>query len=281
MLISIIEWLAVMPRASGFAPVVPSVVAKAPVRPFACRLDAGNLSEAIHKYSLEGSSRAVREADMAHGKPRTASNDQLLEQSPALVLNSDYQPLSYMPLSVWSWQDAVKAVFMGRVVVVAEYSECVVRSANFVMRVPSVIALRTYQKRATKVPHFTRRNVYIRDQFACQYCHRQYRPSVLTYDHVLPRSRGGATSWDNVVTACTVCNNRKGSLLLSDFQKKHEHLKLKKQPYAPSQAELVNKARRLPIYRNYHETWGAYVGTPDSKKSFVTDRARPNNENQR
>lgn len=233
------------------------------------RYSTGNLTEAIRAYTVDCSSKALRIAETHFERytggdyASTASRmtmQQRLERSPALVLNSDYQPLSYTPLSVWSWQEAVKAVFMGRVVVVAEYSECVIRSANLVMRVPSVIALRTYQKRNTaKHPHFIRRNVYIRDMFTCQYCRRQCKPASLTYDHVVPRSKGGETSWNNVVTACTSCNNKKGDLSLDAFARKYK-VQLKKSPHAPSHAELTNKARRLPLYRNHHETWDAYVG---------------------
>mmetsp|Transcript_886 Transcript_886/g.3529 ORF Transcript_886/g.3529 Transcript_886/m.3529 type:complete len:180 (+) Transcript_886:753-1292(+) len=127
------------------------------------------------------------------------------------------------------------------------------------MRVPSVIALRSYQHRNLAThPHFTRRNVYIRDLFTCQYCARQFRPSQLTYDHVVPRSKGGATAWENVVTACTACNNKKRDLPVATFTKKYG-VKLKREPYTPSHGELAAKARRLPLYRHYHETWGAYV----------------------
>lgn len=248
--------------------------------PFTTKTDIGvrhyssgcsrNVSEAIRAYTVDGAPKALRRADELLLRSETANRSSMqhrLERSPALVLNSDYQPLSYTPLSVWSWQEAVKAVFLGRVVVVAEYSECVIRSANLVMRVPSVIALRTYQKRnLAKYPHFTRRNVYIRDLFTCQYCSHQHRPSSLTYDHVVPRSKGGDTSWSNVVTACTSCNNKKGDMSIEEFFKKYQ-LKLKKQPHVPSHAELTNKARRLPLYRNYHETWGAYVGVADTGDS--------------
>lgn len=215
---------------------------------------ASELTDAIRAYTVEGSTRALRRAEASQG----GSTMQILERSPALVLNSDYQPLSFMPLSVWSWQEAIKAVFMDRVVVVEEYGT-VVRSANCVMPVPSVIALRTYQKRQHQYPHFTRRNVYIRDMFTCQYCQGKFRPSQLTYDHVTARSRGGATDWNNVVTACNSCNNKKGHLDLDSYLKK-TNSKLLKKPYTPSHAELVQKARRLPLYRQYHSSWGAYVG---------------------
>ena len=124
---------------------------------------------------------------------------------PALVLNADYRPLSYYPLSLWSWQDAIKAVFLDRVNIVAEYEHSV-SSVSFSMRVPSVVSLKTYVK-PSRHPAFTRFNVFLRDRFQCQYCGT---PEDLTFDHVVPRRCGGATTWENVVAACSPCNLQQG-----------------------------------------------------------------------
>ena len=94
--------------------------------------------------------------------------------NPALVLNADFQPLSYFPLSLFNWEDAVKAVVKGSHVVVAEYDQ-VVRSPSTVMRLPSVIALREYVRPPARVA-FTRFNVFLRDRFRCQYCGDQHLP---------------------------------------------------------------------------------------------------------
>ena len=130
------------------------------------------------------------------------------ESFPALVLNADFRPLSYYPLSLWSWQESVKAVFLERVNIVSEYDRFV-RSPSFEMRLPSVVSLKTYVKPAL-YPAFTRFNVFLRDRFTCQYCGAK---DDLTFDHLLPRSRGGQTRWDNVVAACAPCNLRKGNRL--------------------------------------------------------------------
>ncbi len=97
----------------------------------------------------------------------------LLDNCPALVLNADFRPLSYFPLSLWSWQDAVKAVCLDRVNIVSHYDR-VVRSPSFAMRLPSVISLKEYIP-ATRRPAFTRFNVFLRDRFTCQYCGEPYR----------------------------------------------------------------------------------------------------------
>ena len=128
---------------------------------------------------------------------------------PALVLNADFRPLSYFPLSIWSWQDAVKAVFLDRVSVLNEY-ETEVHSTSLTMRLPSVIALKEYIPAARR-PAFTRFNVFLRDRFACQYCGADRPAPDLTFDHVIPRSRGGRTTWENVVICCVPCNQKKGN----------------------------------------------------------------------
>jgi 5-methylcytosine-specific restriction endonuclease McrA len=130
---------------------------------------------------------------------------------PALVLNADFRPLSYYPLSLWSWQDAIKAVFLERVNIVANYDRAV-RSPSFEMKIPSVVSLKTFVKPSTH-PAFTRFNVFLRDRFACQYCGAA---DDLTFDHLIPRSRGGLTTWDNVVAACSPCNLRKGSKTMAE-----------------------------------------------------------------
>ena len=128
---------------------------------------------------------------------------------PALVLNADYQPLSYYPLSTWSWKNALKAVFLERVNVVSQYNE-VVRSPSVTLKLPSVVSLKDYIPLPEKAA-FTRFNVFLRDKFRCQYCLKSFKVEELTFDHVTPKSRGGKTTWENVVTACRKCNTYKGN----------------------------------------------------------------------
>lgn len=94
-----------------------------------------------------------------------------LTNSPVLVLNADYKPLSLLPLSVWHWQDAVRAIFSNKAIVVSEYSNIMIRSVNYQLRLPSVIALKHYQRTPSEgVPTMTRRKVFLRDNFKCQVC---------------------------------------------------------------------------------------------------------------
>jgi 5-methylcytosine-specific restriction endonuclease McrA len=163
---------------------------------------------------------------------------------PALVLNADYRPLSYYPLSVWSWQDAIKAVYMERVEVIAQYDQAV-HSTSCEMRLPSVISLKEYVHQ-DRAPAFTRFNLFLRDGFKCAYCES---PEDLTFDHVVPRSRGGKTTWENIVTACSPCNLKKGGRSL-----KEAHMSPRRPARRPSMHELQAMGRKFPPH-HLHESW--------------------------
>jgi 5-methylcytosine-specific restriction endonuclease McrA len=167
---------------------------------------------------------------------------------PALVLNADFRPLSYYPLSLWSWQDAIKAVFLDRVNIVANYDHAV-RSPSFEMQLPSVVSLKSFVKPTTH-PAFTRFNVFLRDKFSCQYCGDD---SDLTFDHIIPRSKGGQTTWQNVVAACSPCNLRKGNMT-----PQQAHMYPTQHPYQPSVHQLHRNGRLFPP--NYlHDSWMDYL----------------------
>ncbi|MBN2760406.1 MAG: HNH endonuclease [Rhodobacteraceae bacterium] len=171
-----------------------------------------------------------------------------LKQFPALVLNADYRPLSYYPLSLWPWQDAIKAVFLDRVDILAHYDE-VVRSQRMEIQVPSVVVLREYVKPRKRVA-FTRFNLFLRDEFTCQYCGSRHD---LTFDHVVPRKLGGVTSWENVVAACAPCNLRKGSKTLRE-----SGMRLRQPARRPDAELLRNLGRRFPP-NHLHESWLDYL----------------------
>lgn len=174
-----------------------------------------------------------------------------LDQRSALVLNADFRPLSYFPLSLWSWRESIKAVFLDRVNVLAEY-DMAVRSPSFEMALPSVIALKEYVPPARRAA-FTRFNVFLRDRFVCQYCDERFHPHELTFDHVIPRSRGGRTSWENVVTASSEWNLRKANLT-----PKEAGMQLLNEPRQPTTHELIENGRAFPP--NFlHESWSDYL----------------------
>ena len=171
-----------------------------------------------------------------------------LRRNPALVLNADYRPLSYYPLSLWPWQEAIKAVFLDRVTILAEYDE-VVRSQREAIRIPSVVVLKDYVKPRKRVA-FTRFNLFLRDEFCCQYCGSR---GDLTFDHVVPRSRGGVTSWENVVAACSPCNLRKANRTPAEAE-----MQLLHEPRRTTRYELHHRQPEFD-HRQYHHTWLDYL----------------------
>ncbi|MEO9462076.1 MAG: HNH endonuclease [Marinomonas sp.] len=181
---------------------------------------------------------------------RSAQDDAArnVESCPALVLNADYTPLSYYPLSLWPWQTAIKAVFLDRVDIVASYDR-EVHSPSLDMKIPSVIALRQYVKQ-NEFPPFTRFNVFLRDRFQCQYCGTQSATaSNLTFDHVTPRRLGGKTTWENIVASCAPCNMKKGGRTPKQAQ-----MNIGMRPIRPTSWQLQQYGKKFPP--NYmHETW--------------------------
>ncbi len=140
-----------------------------------------------------------------------------------LVLNVTYEPLSVIPVA-----RAIHLLLANRAELI-EASDAVMRSANLQLPVPVVIRLLNY----VRVPHnlplpLSRRALLLRDNFTCQYCGIQPGRENLTIDHVIPRSRGGRTEWENVVAACAPCNRRKGNKTPDEA-----NMKLDQPPHRP------------------------------------------------
>lgn len=169
----------------------------------------------------------------------------MLQNFPALVLNADFRPQSLYPLSTKDAWEAIKNVYEGTIAVVEEYTQ-VVRSPTVTMRIPSVVALRSYVKPMTRVA-FTNSNVFLRDRHRCQYCGERLS---LTIDHVQPTSKGGQHTWTNVVAACDDCNSRKGNTV--------GLMHPMKVPREPTPAEL-HALTRAHYRGRLHESWLAYL----------------------
>jgi len=162
--------------------------------------------------------------------------------SPVLVLNQTYEPLNLCRV-----RRAVVLVFCGKAEVL-ENSRGVLHSVTQVFMIPSVIRLVYMVKRPRHQRKLTKLEVFTRDQYTCQYCGRQTKE--LTLDHVIPRRRGGKHSWENVVSACKVCNRRKGG-----HTPKEAEMKLLRQPRTPR-----NDGFYIPYhYLNSHGEWKKYV----------------------
>lgn len=124
----------------------------------------------------------------------------------ALVLNASFEPLNFV-----SWQKAIQLLFQGKAEVVEE-SDLIVRTVRLSMKVPAVLRLLTFipLTRKRNIIRFSRENIFLRDNFRCQYCRKRHSRNQLTLDHVVPVVQGGRKVWDNIVTSCKPCNQRKG-----------------------------------------------------------------------
>jgi len=149
-----------------------------------------------------------------------------------LVLNASYEPIRMI-----SWERAIYYLMLDKADVVSEY-EKVVRSPTIEMKLPKVIKLRKYVKMANNLDtlRYSKKGILLRDKMKCQYCGKKCDSTDATMDHVVPRSRGGKTSWTNIVTACHSCNNKKDNQTPSEA-----NMKLLSQPVKPKNGNMVKQ----------------------------------------
>ena len=160
--------------------------------------------------------------------------------SPTLVLNRNWQPVGVMPVSralVKVWNESAFIVdpndyqlytWEDWALLDPEHDDhCIVTNQSR-LRVPEVVSLTKYDRIPKRTVAFSRRNLFKRDEYKCQYCGKQPGSEELTIDHVQPRSRGGVSSWDNCVLACINCNKRK-----ADRTPREAHMPLLKKPVRP------------------------------------------------
>jgi 5-methylcytosine-specific restriction endonuclease McrA len=166
-------------------------------------------------------------------------------QHVTLVLNASYEPLGVVP-----WDVAITGLHNNKMTVVEEYEQ-VARSAYLTMRIPAVVRLNTYVSKPVKSLKFSRVNVYARDGYRCQYCGDKCKSDELTYDHVIPRSQGGTTVWDNIVSCCYDCNSKKGGR--TPKQAKMKLLSTPVRPRSVPKVEFEFTGKSIP------EQWRDYV----------------------
>jgi 5-methylcytosine-specific restriction endonuclease McrA len=165
-----------------------------------------------------------------------------------LLLNSDAQPVSWLPLSTLTWQDAIKYMVLDKARVLEWHDNWIVHSATWETPVPSIMMLTDYMKPKTSI-RFSKSNVFLRDSYVCQYCGDNLEKKHCTLDHVLPVSHGGKSTFENTTTACGPCNAGKGA---------NKKIKPKSKPHKPEYWELVNKRKHMP-FQIRHEAWLPYV----------------------
>ena len=157
------------------------------------------------------------------------------------------------PLRVENWQRAICDLFLGKVEVLEYSKDRTIQGVNRAWPMPSVVRVLHNFKRDRIRVKFSRLNIYTRDGFKCQFCGQRFESEDLTFDHVIPRSRGGKTTWENIVTACVSCNKAK-----SDRTPAEAHMKLLKQPRKPAYLPAMTvkmDMRRIP------EDWKPYWTT--------------------
>lgn len=173
-----------------------------------------------------------------------------------LVLNSDFRPLATYPLSLITGQEAVKAVYRGRAMVVEEWDQAF-RSPTVEIKVPKVVALRQYAP-INAEPKFCRRSILLRDRYKCQYCGIRFDSADLTFDHVIPRSSGGTTCWENILSACVDCNKKKRNQPANWSGQKGKGLRPLKMPRQPTTMELLRAGMEF-IDPEVQETWSDWL----------------------
>lgn len=142
---------------------------------------------------------------------------------------------AFKPIEVVSWQEAIVLTWLNKAYAV-EFSNKWVHSATQSFQVPSVIVLFRYIDEKFFTLPCTRKNILVRDEYKCQYCAQNFREANLTIDHVIPKSKGGCSTWDNVVAACKPCNQKK-----RDYLVENAPVSLIRKPKKPSYRSIIKK----------------------------------------
>jgi len=162
-------------------------------------------------------------------------------QRPTLVLNRNWQPINVATVAralIMLWNDSAQIVdpvdyqlydWSDWSRMIPDRDEPFIQSVRQRIRIPEVIALTKFDAMPTQTVTFSRRNVFKRDKMTCQYCGKQPGSKELTIDHVVPRAKGGLSTWTNCVLACIDCNSKK-----ADRTPAQAHMKLRKEPVRPA-----------------------------------------------
>jgi len=180
-----------------------------------------------------------------------------LMTKPVLVLNASYEPLS-----IASTKRALKLITKGTAKSLEDHEDVTIytsrmwdeMSGEYIdvdVKLPSVIKLLRYRNIPMRVQVLSRKNIYIRDQFTCQYCNKQFAYSALTLDHVHPQSKGGKNTWENLATSCQSCNRKKGDRLLSEISDMKLIRQLKPATLHTSREILRNMGKADPKWKTY------------------------------
>lgn len=157
----------------------------------------------------------------------------------------------YLPIATISWQRAITLLFQDKVEVIEEYDGKDLHSTSIHFKMPAVVRLINKIRRSKKQHiKFSRANIYTRDGWKCQYCGKKGKSSDLNLDHVTPRSKGGKTCWENIVTSCIECNNKK-----KDKSPTQAGMKLRKRPYTPTWLPMFS----IQFKGSIPDQWTSYI----------------------
>jgi 5-methylcytosine-specific restriction endonuclease McrA len=189
--------------------------------------------------------------------------------APTLLLNADARPVSFLPLSTITWQDAIRLVYLNAATTLHNYQNWEVHSPSVTMQVPSVLLLNQHVRQVhrwiARDDHGPPRTlVFLRDRFICQYCNRQFPRTQLTIDHVLPKKLGGRTRWTNVTTSCSVCNSQRGC---------DTRIQPLTQPFRPSHNLLIKHMQMFPLTIP-DRAWSWYLNWQEDKLQVVDPRSK-------
>ena len=172
-----------------------------------------------------------------------------------LVLNKGYQPVSMI-----SWQDAICLWYKDKAEILEGYEDSILHSWKSAMEMPCVIRLLYFvrpRKNTFRYQPFTRRNIYTRDEGKCQYCRKKITIREMSWDHVMPRSKGGKSNWKNIVCCCPECNRKKSSKTLHEAK-----MTLIRKPFSPTipiiyEKEIIQRIKNLKYLP--HEKWKDFI----------------------
>ncbi len=164
-----------------------------------------------------------------------------------LLLNATFEPLR-----VISWQKAITLVCQGKVEIIDVYNK-EIRGVTISFKLPSILRLLKYVRlrKGHDTVKFSRANIFARDNYSCQYCGDKFRSEDLTFDHVMPAAHGGKKTWENIVTACIDCNNKKANRTPDGAA-----MRLIKKPEKPKWMPTVTITIGL---KNTPESWRDYL----------------------
>jgi len=159
---------------------------------------------------------------------------------------------SMQPVKVVSWQEAILLVLKNKAKVIDEYDNVLIHSASQAYKLPSILMLVSKSKRKRDI-NFSKKAIFLRDNYTCAYCANKFKPNQLSLDHITPVCQGGGKTWENIVTACRECNSEKGGRTPEQAK-----MSLKLNPYKPNwnPSYFIQIKKTDPV-----ERWEVWVGS--------------------